>query len=96
MKKHIVSKVTLVGLCILVFSLGASAHENHTYRIGDKVYQINIGSLNEPVVVDDKTGLDLRVEHPAVGKGEPTPVTGLDQTLKVEIPAGGWVWYAIR
>jgi hypothetical protein len=64
------------------------AHETHVYRIGDKTYQLTVGSLNEPVTVDDKTGLDLRVGMPNPKGSDPAPVTGLDQTLKVEVAAG--------
>jgi len=75
---------------ILALSQGAMAHENHVYRIGDKTYQFTVGSLNEPVTVDDKTGLDFKVAMPGAKPGaEGTPVTGLDQTLKVELAAAG-------
>jgi len=65
------------------------------------MYQIVIGSLNEPLVVDDKTGIDLTVSKCATTSCSPTmgpdgdmdgpggsAVTGLDQTLKVELIAG--------
>jgi len=80
----------------------ASAHEHGTYQIGKNYYQIVIGLLNEPVAVDDKTGVDLTVSKcfnsacmakmSADGDMDGpagTPVTGLDQTLKVELQAGG-------
>jgi len=84
--------------------LVASAHEHGTYQIGKGYYQIVVGSLNEPVAVDDKTGVDLMVNKcfnsACMAKMSPdgdmdgpagTPVTGLDQTLKVELQAGGKV-----
>jgi len=68
------------------------------------MYQIVIGSLNEPLVVDDKTGIDLTVTKCATSACAPTmgddgdmdgpagaPVTGLDGTLKVTLKAGGQV-----
>ena len=72
-----------------------------TYSIGSSNYQIVIGSLNEPVIVDDKTGIDLSVYKCATAACAPTmntdgdmdgpagtPVTGLEQTLKVTLKAG--------
>jgi hypothetical protein len=54
-----------------------------------------VGSLNEPFVVDNMSGVDLRVSQvtgPSDGTaktiGNGTPVTGLEQTLKVEVRAG--------
>jgi hypothetical protein len=78
-----------MALCILAGTRVALAHENHVYRIGAKTYQFTIGSLNEPVAVDDKTGLDFRVVEPSLSNAEGAPVDGLDQTLKVELAAGG-------
>lgn len=82
----------------LAMPLMASAHEHRMYEIGGKTYAFTVGSLGEPVVVDDKTGVDLSVEEFS-GKGmdhghgseaaqqKGTPVTGLEKTLKVEISA---------
>lgn len=89
MKNSISLKLLLVAACIFVFGQAAVAHENHTYRIGEKTYQFTVGSLNEPVAVDDKTGLDFRVASLTKPGAEGTPVAGLDQTLKVELSAGG-------
>ena len=88
----------MATLAIAFFSLApfASAHERDTFKIGDKYYLLTVGSLNEPFVVDNISGVDLRVSQVAgpggngaskeTGKG--TPVTGLEQTLKVELAAG--------
>ena len=85
-------------LVIAFFSLAplASAHERDTFKIGSKYYILTVGSLNEPFVVDNISGVDLRVSQVAgsagagsskeTGKG--TPVTGIEQTLKVELSAG--------
>jgi hypothetical protein len=74
----------------------ASAHERDTFKIGSKYYVLTVGSLNEPFVVDNISGVDLRVAQIAApagsgssnenGKG--SPVTELEQTLKVELAAG--------
>jgi hypothetical protein len=81
----------------LAFSAGAplaSAHEHDVFKIGDKYYLFVVGSLNEPFVVDNMSGVDVRVSQLAGpgGNGKTkaigTPVTGLEQTLKVELAAG--------
>src|SRR4029077_11345623 len=54
------------------------------------------GSLNEPFIVDNISGVDLRVSRvPGPGghgasdaTSNSTPVTGLERTLKVELAAG--------
>lgn len=77
------------------------AHERQVFMIDGKYYQFIVGSLNEPIAVDDKTGVDLRVElvtqEHVMEKNNDTmphaeekfpPVTGLDKTLHVELQAG--------
>lgn len=72
----------------------AFAHQRQLYTIGDQDYLIVIGSLNEPIFVDDKTGVDLRVlradpNNPMNSSAEgATPVEGLEETLQVELGAG--------
>jgi hypothetical protein len=88
---------------LLLAAAPALAHEQQTFRIGGKEYTFVIGSLNEPIFVDDKSGVDLRVTKaggkPAKGavahddgdgdhEEAGTPVTGLETTLKVELSAG--------
>ncbi len=84
----------------MLMPFAASAHQRATYTINGSTYQFVIGSLNEPIAVDDKTGLDLTVTR---GSGAATmsadgdmdgmsaasvPVTGLESSLKVELVAG--------
>jgi len=86
---------TFAALFLAFASVGL-AHEHDTYKIGDKYYVLVVGSLNEPFVVDSMSGVDFRVsqiagpggkdKNSAASKG--TPVTGLEQTLKVELAAG--------
>jgi len=72
----------------------SDAHQRALYNINGQDYLFVIGSLNEPVSVDDKTGVDFRAMYP--DPTNPTdsrangtqPVTGLEETLKVEILAG--------
>jgi hypothetical protein len=95
--KHL-SALQLAVLAILFCSVAprASAHEHDTYEIGNKYYLITVGSLNEPFVVDNMSGVDLRVSQvPGAGGkdstrviGKGSPVTGLEQTLKAELAAG--------
>lgn len=74
--------------------LAASAHEHQMFEVNGVEYAFTIGSLNEPVTVDDKTGLDLRISKsgPTHADGEDhdagMPVSGLEETLKVEMIAG--------
>ncbi len=84
----------MVAFCVV--ARPASAHERDTFKIGSKYYVLTVGSLNEPFVVDGISGVDLRVSQvsapagsgPNKGTGKGTPVTGLEQTLKVELAAG--------
>ncbi len=85
-------------MAVVVFFLcsatGVFAHERQAFRIGDSQYLFIVGSLNEPVVVDDKSGVELKVlladpKNPGDSKAAGAkPVEGLDQTLTVEVSAG--------
>jgi hypothetical protein len=72
----------------------AFAHQRQLYTIGDQDYLIVIGSLNEPIFVDDKSGVDLRVlradpNNPMNSSAEgAAPVEGLEETVQVELAAG--------
>ena len=90
--------LTMLVMLSLVASI-ASAHQHEKYKIGNDYYEITIGSMNEPVFVDDKSGVEFSIakvpaaeveEHDdSAGEHEEgTPVTGLETTLKVEISAG--------
>src|SRR5215813_11752569 len=83
-----VRQLLLATACTLLGVQAAAAHENQIYRIGAKTYQLTVGSLNEPVAIDDKTGLDFKVELQSGAGAKHGPVTGLEQTLKVEVAAG--------
>ena len=88
---------TITAAAILLFSLNsqiALAHQRALYTINGKDYLFVIGSLNEPVSVDDKTGVDFRgiwpnATDPTNSQANGTkPITGLENMLKVEISAG--------
>jgi len=100
MKKIFLALV--IGSGLLAGALSAFAHEQQSFTIGGKNYLFVVGTLGEPVAVDDKAGVDLTVTQ-VPRPGAPlmsmsadgdmdtpagTPVTGLDQTLKVELIAG--------
>ncbi len=86
--------LTLGATLMLLLPISVLAHERQAFTIGGTDYLFVVGSLAEPIVVDDKTGVDLRVMKPdptdptnASAKGV-TPVTGLESALKVELIAG--------
>lgn len=99
MKKHyFVLPLAIAALLFTISPQLVSAHSHALFEINEKVYSFVVGSLNEPIAVDDKTGVDLRVtsmthaEHEraeaAGATPTATPVTGLETTLKVELQAG--------
>jgi hypothetical protein len=74
----------IAAVVMLLVSVGvASAHEHR--QVGD--YQFIVGFLNEPAIVEEPNGLDLRVHKGQEDQG--TPVEGLDKTLKAEVTSGG-------
>ena len=94
-------KSTMIGTIafgLLVTSLvtiqSALAHENRLYNIGGKDYWIAVGSINEPVYVDDKSGAEafISLADPndllnSDANGT-TKVEGLEKTIKFEVSAG--------
>lgn len=86
--------IALAALVITFLPQTVFAHERQAFTIGQNTYLITIGSLNEPIAVDDKTGLDLRVTqvNPQTpgdrAIADAKPVEGLETTLKVELIAG--------
>lgn len=99
MRKSGISALTsALALAVLVSFVSvtpqAFAHERQLYTIGGQDYLIVIGSLNEPIFVDDKSGVDLRVlradpNNPMNSSAEgAAPVEGLEETIQVEIAAG--------
>jgi hypothetical protein len=79
----------------------AGAHEHR--EVADGQYEMTIGFLNEPAIVEEPNGLDLRVakvaadEHetegtPAAGEEDEhagEPVEGLQDTLQAEVTHAG-------
>ncbi len=90
MKHRMLAGGLLLFASLVSFGTTASAHEHGVFEIGGQYYQFTIGSQGEPVVVDDRSGLDLRVQKlssPTASSG--TPVLGLESSLKLEISASG-------
>jgi hypothetical protein len=97
-KSNVSALTTAIALAILVSFVSvtphAFAHQRQLYTIGGQDYLIVIGSLNEPIFVDDKSGVDLRVlradpNNPMNSSAEgAAPVQGLEETLQVELGAG--------
>ncbi|HEX2168836.1 MAG TPA: hypothetical protein VHF65_00925 [Nitrososphaera sp.] len=99
MQKPKVSVLTAaLALAVMISFLSvtpqAFAHQRQLYTIGGQDYLIVIGSLNEPIFVDDKSGVDLQVlradpNNPMNSSAEgATPVEGLEETVQVELAAG--------
>jgi hypothetical protein len=99
MQKSKVSVLTAaLALAVLISFVSvtpqAFAHQRQLYTIGGQDYLIVIGSLNEPIFVDDKSGVDLRVlradpDNPMNSSAEgAAPVEGLEETVQVELGAG--------
>jgi hypothetical protein len=83
MKRIIVPMAALAALALLLLSgtSTASAHERRT--VAGK-YVFVVGFLNEPALVEEPNGIDLRVTNAQTNE----PVEGLEKTLKAEIIVG--------
>ena len=95
-KKFYVASAIVLG-CALLFSMSAQsalAHQRALFTIGGKDYLLVVGSQNEPVFVDDKSGVELFAytpdpKDPMNSQSNGTkPIEGLEKTLKVELSAG--------
>lgn len=93
--KTVRNSLFLLAAALAFLPASASAHQHARIVIGGVEYEFTVGSLNEPIAVDDKTGVDLRVaavghDHMAAHDHDAVEgaVTGLEETLKVELVAG--------
>jgi hypothetical protein len=96
-KNIMVSAVAISTITMLLVAfLGTqivSAHERRLYTIGDQDYLFVVGSINEPVFVDDRSGVEVSASWP--DPADPMnsqangtkPIEGL--TLKTDVTAGG-------
>ena len=73
-----------IALALLALSFSASPAQAHERRqVGP--YTFAVGFLIEPAITGQANGVDLRVTETATNK----PVEGLQDTLRVEVTAGG-------
>jgi hypothetical protein len=75
------SLLSLLGGSLLAQSGAAEAHERRAVA----QYTFVVGWLNEPAILNQPNAVDLRVSRTA----DSTPVTGLEQTVKVEASIDG-------
>jgi hypothetical protein len=86
------SATGLLAIALAFLPLVASAHEEQQFRINGTTYEFVVGSVNEPIAVDDKTGVELSVRLAGMGGQDnhaAGAVAGLEESLEVEIIAGG-------
>jgi hypothetical protein len=92
----VLAAVVSTGVIILLASIGihsVAGHERRLYTIGDQDYLLEVGSLNEPAYVDDKSGVLVRVllpdpSDPLNDEANGTvPIEGL--SLEADVVAGG-------
>jgi hypothetical protein len=91
---------TIATVAILLLSSScilqnvAFAHQRQLFTIGDKDYLFVVGSLGEPLYIDQKSGVDFSAFWP--DPSDPVnsrangsrPIEGLENMLKVEVVAG--------
>ena len=97
MKYFLLSVAMILVTFSLLISLGfhsAFAHEKQLLSINEKPYLFVVGSVDEPVYINDKSGVEFFAYLPdpndplADDADGAKPVTGLEKTLKVEVSAG--------
>ena len=91
------SAIGIVLLFMLLTSTvhNASAHQKQLFSIGGKDYLLVVGNANEPVFIDDKSGVELfayiplnKTDQLSTDPNNTKPVQDLDKALKVEVSAG--------
>jgi hypothetical protein len=71
-----------VLLMALVFPSISFAHETRMFEINGVEYEMVVGSLNEPVIVDDKTGVTVEIVRDGAF------LVGAQDSLQVEMISG--------
>jgi hypothetical protein len=90
----VIATSTLLLFASVAITHFAFAHQRQLFTIGDKDYLFVVGSMNEPIFVDDKSGVELtaywpNATDPVNSQANGTrPIEGLEKMLKVEISAG--------
>ena len=88
--------LTAIVAVALLFSVvpRAFAHERQFLTIDKKPFLLVVGSVNEPVYVGDKSGVELFAytpdpKDPLNDESQSVkPVTGLEKTVRVDVSAG--------
>jgi hypothetical protein len=98
MEKKLVASAAIATVVMMISSLlvmsTVNGHEGRLYSVGGKDYWITVGSINEPVFVDDKSGAEAFIKladpsDPLNSNANGTKnVEGLEKTVKFEISAG--------
>jgi hypothetical protein len=97
--KHFSLPIVTITVSLLLMPLSALAHQQEVFKIGDKTYSVEIGSLVEPAIVDYPNGVFFSVSLASEDEAEETEaaadhhegentVEGLEKTLKAEVSAG--------
>jgi hypothetical protein len=84
MKRIIAPTAALVAALALLLLSGTSTASAHERRTVAGKYVFVVGFLNEPPLVEEPNGIDLRVTNAQTNE----PVEGLEKTLKAEIIVG--------
>lgn len=95
-KNLLAAYVISTSAILLLSSIGihsVSGHERRLYTIGDQDYLFVVGSINEPVYVDDRSGVEVFAWWPDPADQMNSQANGTkpieDLTLKVDVSAGG-------
>jgi len=81
-------------ISIAITSQFAFAHEKQLLSINEKPYLFVVGSVGEPVYINDKSGVELFAYTPdpsdplSEDSNGTKPITGVEKSLKVEVSAG--------
>jgi hypothetical protein len=81
-------------ISIAIPSQFAFAHEKQLLSINEKPYLFVVGSVGEPIYINDKSGVELFAYTPdpndplSEDSNGTKPITGLEKSLKVEVSAG--------
>jgi hypothetical protein len=99
-KPDLIAITTIFITAILILSSTgilqnvAFAHQRQLFTIGDKDYLFVVGSIGEPLYVDQKSGVELFAywpdpSDPVNSQANGTrPIEGLESMLKVDVSAG--------
>lgn len=99
-KPGFIAMATIIITAILVLSSTgilqnmAFAHQRQLFTIGDKDYLFVVGSIGEPLYVDQKSGVEMSAywpdpSDPVNSQANGTkPIEGLERMLKVDVSAG--------